>query len=162
MRIIFLAATFIGAAALATAAAARPGSPGLGHGVSPPGVWSGSGGHRGGKGLRTRFGIGSIEIDRGRGRRHGRFGRQKFNPYGGAGLAGPVGEVDPYGNGFFTGGGGEIRLRGGRPYFDYDRSYPYEWASAASERRQWEEEARAAGRAARCTMENGVRVCRGW
>jgi len=161
MRLILLAATFIGAAAIGTAAPARPG--GSGHGWNPPGAFSNGGGHHSAKRGHTRLGIGPIESDRRGGRRHGRFGRAdfNFNPYAGAGIAGPIGAVDPHGNGFFTGGGGQIRLRGGRPYFDYDRTYPYEWSSARG-RPEWDEAPSAAEPPGRCTMENGVRVCRGW
>lgn len=87
--------------------------------------------------------------------------RDDFNPYGGVGIAGPVGEFDPYGNGFFTGGGGQIRLRGGRPHYDYDRGYSYQWASTTA-RRELDKEARVLAPPARCTVENRVRVCRGW
>jgi hypothetical protein len=162
MRIILLAAAVISAAAIGTAATARPGGTGSGHGGGQPGTWSSGGGHHSGKGGHARFGFGAIELDRRHGRHHRRFDRREFHPYGGAGIAGPVGEVDPYGNGFFTGGGGRIRLRGGRPYFDYDRGYPYEWASSADARQEWAEEARTAKPPGRCGIENGVRVCRGW
>lgn len=160
MRIILWLAAGM-AAAIGTAGAARPGGTGSGHGANPPGVWSTGGGHQAARGGHTRFGIGTIRIAPRRGRHHGRSDRRDFHPYGGAGIAGPVGEVDPYGNGFFNRGGGQIRLRGDRPYFDYDRGYPYEWAAAADERQEWNQ-ARTAERPARCTMENGVRVCRGW
>lgn len=83
--------------------------------------------------------------------------------YGAGGVAGPYEAVDPYGTGFFAGAGGEVRLRGGRPSFDYDRAYPYEWASVAGGRSEREVgQARPAVPPGRCTMENGVRVCRGW
>jgi len=166
MRINLWLAAGVGAMAIGSAAAARPGGTGSGHGGSPPGVWSNGGGHHAGKGGRTRFGIGAVEIDRRQGRHHGRFGRSVrdgSDPYGAGGIVGPVGEADPYGKGFFGGGGGEIGLRGGRPYFEYDRTYPYEWASAAGGRRHWVvEEERSSEPRERCMMENGVRVCRGW
>ncbi|HEU0099194.1 MAG TPA: hypothetical protein VFQ67_10510 [Allosphingosinicella sp.] len=162
MRIIFLAAAAIGMAAIGTAAEARPGAAGSGHGSGPAGAWSG--GHRGGQVRHSCFGCSAADGDRRPGRGHGRHGRDSrhgFLLYGGAGIA--VGTADPYGNGFFTGGGGRIRLRGGRPYFDYDRAYPYEWASAAGGRREWAaEEERPTEPRERCTLENGVRVCRGW
>jgi hypothetical protein len=164
MRIILWLAAAAGAAAIATAAPARPGGGGSGHGHGP-GLqvgWSNGGGYHGAKRGHTRFGIGRTE----NGHRHGRFGRSgrdDFNPYGGIGIAGPIGEVDPHGTGFFAAGGGQIRLRGGRPYFEYDRAYPYEFASVAGGRRQGVvEEERASEPRQRCTMENGVRVCRGW
>lgn len=168
MRTISWLAAGAAAIAIATAAPARPGGTGSGHGSLKVG-WSGGGGHyKAGRG-RSHFGIGPIGIDRRHGRHRGGFGRRDFHPYGpygpygAGGIAGPVGEVDPYGNGFFNGGGGRIRLRGGRPYYDYDRAYPYEWASAT--RPPDPDRAEAARRTeapARCTFENGVRVCRGW
>jgi hypothetical protein len=165
MRIILWLAAGV-AVAIGTAAPARPGGMGSGHGSSPPGVWSSGGGHGSGNRVQTRFGIGTIEIDRGHGRRHGRSGRSgrdDFELYGAAGIVGPVGAVDPQGNGFFSGGGGEIGVRGGRPYFEYDRAYPYEWTSAADRREQWvAREERMSEPPPRCTVESGVRVCRGW
>jgi hypothetical protein len=164
MRIISWLAAGVAAATLATAAPARPGGGGSGHGGGPTGGWSNGGGHHAGQGRGTRFGIGAIRVDPGHGRHHRRFGRSgrdDFNLYGGGGIAGPVGEVDPYGNGFFTGGGGQIRLRGGQPHYDYDRSYPYQWASTAA-RPEPDQEATAIQAPARCTVENRVRVCRGW
>jgi hypothetical protein len=164
MRIILWLAAGVAAATLATAAPARPGGNGSGHGGSPAGGWSNGGGHYAGQGRVTRFGIGAIRVDRRRGRHHGRSGRSgrdDSNIYGGGGIAGPVAEVDPYGNGFFTGGGGQIRLRGRQPHFDYDRGYPYQWASPAA-RPELDQEALATQTPARCTVENRVRVCRGW
>ncbi len=161
MRIILWLAAGVAAMAIGSAAAARPGGGGSGHGGGPP-AWSNGGGHHAGQGRVTRLGIGTIRVDLGR--HHGRFGRSgrdDYGPYAGGGIAGPVGEVDPYGNGFFTGGGGQIRLRGDRPYFEYDRAYPYEWGSAARERQERRAEAQATEPTPRCTMENGVRVCRG-
>lgn len=161
MRIYFWLAAGVGAMAIGTAAAARPGGTSSGHGGNPPGTWS-SGGHHGGNYARRGLGPGVSKGDHGR--RHGRFGRHgrdRSNAYGGGGVVGPVVAVDPYGNGFFNGGGGEIRLRGGRPHYDYDRAYPYQWASAAGERLE-EERVRTVERPPRCTFENGVRVCRGW
>lgn len=161
MRIIlWLAAA--GAAAIGTAVAARPAGMSSGQGGGFQIGWSNGGGHRAGKGVHTRFGPGAIRSDRRHGRHHGRSDRQVFQPYRTVGIDGPVGAADPFGNGFFTGGGGRISLRGGRPYYDYDRGYPYEWTPAAGGRLEWEEETRTTGHPARCTMENGVRVCRGW
>jgi hypothetical protein len=160
MRIIFWLAAGLAATAIGPAAEARPG--GATPGGSAP-SWSYGGGHHAGKGGHTGFGIGWGKADRRPGRHHGRFGRHRFHPFAGAGIAGPVGEVDPYGNGFFNRGGGQIELRGGRPYYDYDRAYPYEWASTARTQEPESAEAeRSASSPARCTFENGVRVCRGW
>jgi hypothetical protein len=165
MRLIYWLAAGIGAVAIATAAPARPGGGSPGHGKGFQG-WSNGGGLPGGKGGHARPGTGWSNggVDHRRHhRRHGRF-RQDYHVYGGAGIVGPVGEIGRYGNGYFTGGGGEIRLKGGRPHFDYDRAYPYEFASVAGGRRDREEEEamRPAERPGRCTFENGVRVCRGW
>jgi hypothetical protein len=165
MRIILLAAAVIGAAALGSAASARPGGPAPGQGGGQPGSWSSGDGHHGGKGVRTGFGSDAAKGDGGHGRRHGRFGRSgrdNFRPYGAAGISGPIEAADPYGNGFFNGEGGRIRLRGGRPHFDYDRGYPYEWASSDARSDRQDEAARPVERPARCNFENGVRVCRGW
>jgi hypothetical protein len=99
---------------------------------------------------------------------HGGHDRGRWNKdyavgYGAGGFGGPYEAVDPYGTGFFAGAGGAVRLRGGRPRFDYDRTYPYEWASVAGGRREREAEpSRFAAPPGRCSMENGVRVCRGW
>jgi hypothetical protein len=164
MRIILCLAAGLGAAAIATAAAAKPGASGT-HGGGPRPGWSGGGGDHAGGGLYFRHAPSGIKGYGGQGRRHGRFGRNRYNPYGGFGIAGPVGAVDPWGNGYFNGGGGEVRMSGGRPHYDYDRSYPYEWSSAGGGRQDWEEEGeemRATERPARCTFENSVRVCRGW
>ncbi len=167
MRIILGLAAGMAAMAIASPAAARPGGGFNGPGGGLQTGWSNGGGHQGAKGVRTRFGIGRIEIDPRPGhhhRRHGRSGRHGLDGYGGLGIAGGIGAVDPYGGGFFTGGGGRIRLRGGQPYYDYDRSYPYEGAPAA-EARVGPDESKAdrfAEPRPRCTMENAVRVCRGW
>lgn len=159
MRIILLAAAAAGAAALATAAEARPGGSGRPGGAAPAGFTNAPGT---GSGDRLRAGFRFGGIDRGH-RRSGRQGRHDFVPYGGAGIAGPFEALGPWGTGFFARRGGRVVLRGGHPHFDYDRSYPYEWGPAAGARDAWEGEARAAERPApRCTMENGVRVCRGW
>jgi hypothetical protein len=160
MRIILWLASGVCAMAIGSAAAARPGASAPGGG--PP-SWSGGGWHRAGKGGHTGVGNGSMKIDRRPGRHHGRGGRRHFHPFLGVGIAGPVGEVHPYGNGFFSGGGGQIQVRGGGPYYDYDRAYPYEWASTARARERDPAEAERPTQApARCTFENRVRVCRGW
>ena len=167
MRIIWLLTAAAGAAAIATAAPARPG--GGGHGPGLKVGWSNGGGQHSGKGARTRFGIGRIEIDRRDRHRHrhhrwGRSGRDDFVPYlGGVGIGVAAAELDPWGDGYFSGQGGGISLRGGQPHFDYDRSYPFEWASAARLREPVRAEAADRKEAPpRCTFENGVRVCRGW
>jgi hypothetical protein len=174
MRIILGLAAALGAAAIGEAATAQSapafsgGGVGAGPGAGAQGGWSSAegrpapGGHRH---LRQGWSYGP---DRRRGRhhdrpgRHARHGFQAYGAYGGAGIAGPVGEVDPHGNGFFAGGGGDIRVRGGRPHYDYDRSYPYEWASATGRRPQSDEEESAPPPPPRCTFESGVRVCRSW
>ena len=93
-------------------------------------------------------------------RRHRGFGGPAFNPWGG--IDGPFEAVDPHGNGFFAGAGGRIRSQGGRPYYDYDRAYPYEWASAAAGGSlEWQVEEIVGASAERCTTEKSVRVCRG-
>jgi hypothetical protein len=164
MRIIMGLAAGMAAIAIGPAAAAPGGGPGPGQGAVP--TWSYGPGRHIGKPGPAPSGIAWIGTDRRHGRDRGpkvRHGRHLFHPYGGFGTAGLAGAVDPYGAGFFTGGGGRIRLRGGQPYFDYDRSYPYEWAPAA--RAQESDRAEEAHREAprpRCTFENGVRVCRGW
>jgi hypothetical protein len=162
MRIILGLAAGMAAIAIGTAAAARPGAAGPGQSSAP--TWSYGSGRPAAKPGPAPSGVAWIGTDRRRDRRHGRFGGRHFHPYAAAGIAGPVGAVHPYGSGFFGGGGGQIRLRGGQPYFDYDRAYPYEWAPAAGSRLGPDE--LKAGRSAeprpRCTLENSVRVCRGW
>lgn len=152
---IFLLLAAAGAAAIATSAPARPaGKPG--HGAAAPGAWAPDGRH----GARSGW-QGRVE----RGRRHGRSGRPgRGGPYyyDGFGIGGPGAIVAPWGNGFFAGGGGEVWMKGDRPHYDYDRAYPYEFASRAGERPDWEEEARPPEPRPRCTLEHGVRVCRGW
>jgi hypothetical protein len=175
MRNILGLAAALGAAAIGESAAAQSapafsgggGGAGAGPSAGAQGGWSSAegrsapGGHRH---LRQGWSYGP---DRRRGRHHDRPERHGFHPYGAygaAGIPGPVEEADPHGNGFFAGGGGGgIRLRGGRPYYDYDRAYPYEWASAVGRRQaRAEERPRAAEPRPRCTIENSVRVCRGW
>ena len=94
--------------------------------------------------------------------RLGRFGRGDafVVAYGGVGSVEEFEAVEPHGNGFFAGGGGQVTLNGGRPYYDYDRSYPYEWASAARGGAHWVVDG-AINEPERCTSERGVRVCRG-
>ncbi len=53
-------------------------------------------------------------------------------------------------------------MKDGRPVYGYDRSYPYEWAPAARGRPDWEAAESQAEPPPRCTVEQGVRVCRGW
>ncbi len=165
MRIILGLAA--GMAAIGTAATAAPGGggPGPGQGAGPS--WSYGPGRHVGKPAPAPPGVVAwVGTDRRHGRGHGprgRHGRHLFHPYGGFATSGPVGAVGPYGGGYFAGGGGQIELRGGQPYFDYDRAYPYEWASAARAREpDRPEEARRPEPRPRCTFENGVRVCRGW
>jgi len=162
MRIIFWLEAGVGLAAMGTAAAARPAGAFNGQSGGLQVGGSKSGGHHAGRGGHTRLGPGMIGNDRRHGRHHGRSGRQDFRSYAAGGIAGPIGAVDPWGNGFFSGGGGQIRVRGGRPQYDYDRAYPYEWASGAGGRQASAEEDRATEFRSRCTFENGVRVCRGW
>lgn len=163
MRILLLLTAAAGAAATATPAPARPG----GHFTGSPGAWAASaGGHRAVAGwqARSRSGLGQGR-DRRDGRPGGRFGRSGREGllfYDGYGIAGPTGLVAPWGNGFFAAGGGEVRLSGDRPHYDYDRSYPYEWAPASGGQPDVEDAARPAEPRPRCTIEHGVRVCRGW
>jgi hypothetical protein len=161
MRIILLSLAAIGVAAAGGAAAARPGSlamaprGGAHAATGAPGGGFISRGHQG-------FGRGTA-----RGRRHGRFGRGggRFGyPFGYFGLGGYGPAVDPHGNGFFAGGGGEIVMAGGRPVYDYDRSYPYEWSAPGGAHASAAERRGRDGRTSaviRCTVEHGVRVCRG-
>lgn len=166
MRIILLLAAAAGAAAIATAAAAQPAARSAGHGAGTPGAWAPTRGHRAGTGWQgsSRPGM-SRGHDRRHGRHRGRFGGSEGHGLffdGGFGIAGWYGAGGPYGDGFFADGGGEVRMRGGRPYYDYDRSYPYEWAPGAGGRPEQAEGTRSAGPPARCALESGVRVCRGW
>lgn len=162
MRIVLFLLTATAAAA-SGAALAQSGTMAAGHSGrthASTASWKPSPAFAGGHDFRR-----GPDRDRGRHdrRRHGRFGRgaDRFvAPIGGIGHIDEFEAIDPHGNGFFAGGGGEVRLRGGRPYYDYDRSYPYEWASAAAGGDlRWE----AAGPldVERCTTEHGVRVCRG-
>jgi hypothetical protein len=155
MRIVLL----LLAASLGTAApAARPASGSMAGSPSPHGAWNGGGWKRVWRNGPRPGG----DHGPGRDRWRGHQGRDEpvFYPYSAGGLDAPVEAVDPHGNGFFAGGGGEVRIEGGRPHYDYDRSYPYEWAPAGGAgRARGGEQARPAQ--AYCTMENGVRVCRG-
>jgi len=103
--------------------------------------------------------------DRWRHRRHPRHdghGDDFLFPWGAGGIAGPFEAVDPHGTGFFAAGGGRVRVAGGRPHYDYNRAYPYEWASKAVGSRVWiAEDEVAEPLAAACEVESGVRVCRG-
>jgi hypothetical protein len=158
MRIFLLLAAAAGMAAVAAAAPARPaGSPGS-PGVGGPGAWDPGGGHGARSGWRGRSrpaaGRGRDRRDRRHGGRHGPYFLDGFA------IVWPGAQVAPYGNGFFADGGGGVRIRGGRPHYDYDRSYPYEWASPAAGRPDRDEERQAAP-PPRCTFENSVRVCRG-
>jgi hypothetical protein len=163
MRIILFPATVLGATAMAAAAAAQPAP--NGHVKYPAGVttaaeagqvyggrphWRpGPGMHRGrgrdGHGPGLGGGVGFPYL---------------FAPYG---IEGDYEAVDPHGTGFFAGAGGRVRLSGGRPYYDYDRAYPYEWASAAGGGRPGAggEPVGWSVAATRCAVEKGVRVCRG-
>ena len=161
MRIILWLAAASGAAALGGAALAQS-SVGSFAGGSAKGGWS-RGGHGPGFGAHRPFRPGLGRGDDRRGRHHRRFDRDDralFHGFG-AGIAFPYEDVEPHGNGFFAGGGGEVRLSGGRPYYDYDRAYPYEWASAAAGDFDRAGEAAASRPPAPCRLENGVRVCRG-
>ncbi|MEA3008552.1 MAG: hypothetical protein QOJ91_244 [Sphingomonadales bacterium] len=156
MRIVLL---LLGACFSTAAAAARPATGSM---VSNPGS---NGALRGG-GLTKVWSHqpwrgGGHEPRRGRWRRHqGGEAPAIVYPYAAGGLGWPVEAADPHGNGFFAGGGGEVRMEGGRPHYDYDRSYPYEWAPSGGAARSRSAEP-ARNSQAYCTMENGVRVCRG-
>ena len=151
MRITFLTLAALGAAAVGGAALAQPASTTAGHrpGMhAPPAA---------GDFLRSPRGFGR-GMHRGSRGHHGRSGRDRLPSFY-LGLGG-YGEPAPaHGDGFFA-GGGEVRMEGGRPVYDYDRSYPYEWASAAAPASD-----RAGGERyemePRCAVESGVRVCRG-
>ncbi|HEX8239169.1 MAG TPA: hypothetical protein VF574_05445 [Allosphingosinicella sp.] len=157
MRIIFWLAAAVGAAAIGTAAQAQSGAGFARQGVGPAASSATGGGHLSGPG-------GFLVVRPGRGHdRPGRFGRRGRYPlytYGGFGIGGSMETANPYGSGYFA-DGGRVRLRDGQPRYDYDRTYPYEWASAATGDDPWQEEAVPAPEPARCTLEKGVRVCRG-
>lgn len=162
MRTILWLAMAVGAVAVAGTSAAQSASPTNGHRGGPQGMAPAKSGHQFLGGVR-RFkpGIGA-ESGRRHGRHHRRFGRggESFAyPFGAGGIAGPFEAVDPHGAGFF--GGGEVRSRGGRPYYDYDRAYPYQWASAAAGGFDRAGEEPASRSPVHCRLESGVRVCRG-
>jgi hypothetical protein len=151
MRIILLSLAAIGAASVGGAAFAQTTSMTTAH---RPGMHAPRAGGTGDF-FRSHRGFGR-GMHRGPRRRHGGSGRGSLPPFY-LGLGG-YGEPAPsHGDGFFA-GGGEVRMDGTRPVYDYDRSYPYEWDSAAA--RAWgsgEPEAAPT----RCTPELGVQVCRG-
>jgi hypothetical protein len=149
-----------GAAAAAEIARGSMVRSGSAHGAFKPGGF----GH-GFKGVRPH----RPHPGRGHGR-HDRRGRHRGHdwssdsgalyPYGG-GVAYPFETVDPHGSGFFAGGGGAVRVRGGRPHYDYDRSYPYEWAPAGRDGTLWTVGESELPAPLNCALERGVRVCRG-
>lgn len=104
---------------------------------------------------------------RGRHDRHDRWGHHGMPdtaflyPYGAGFVDGAYEAVDPHGSGFFAGGGGAVRVQGGRPYYDYDRSYPYEWAPAGRPSVGWTVDESDLKAPPQCSVERGVRVCRG-
>lgn len=154
MRIIWLSLAAIGAAAIA--------------GTAPAQTTSMRTGHRGGMHAPPAAGTGDFfrshrGFDRGHHRgphRHrGRSGRNRLPPFY-FGLGGYGEPAVPYGEGFFA-GGGEVRMEGSRPVYDYDRAYPYEWDSAAAPAWEPAEDLAYAPARPRCAVEHGVRVCRG-
>ncbi|HEX6374488.1 MAG TPA: hypothetical protein VFZ91_02085 [Allosphingosinicella sp.] len=159
MRIIWLLATGAGAAAIGAAAPAQSAVASFGHHGPRPGM--GAPGGTGPAFDRLRHFRPGMGTDRRHGRHHRRFGRGGGGfvfPFGG-GIAGPFAAIGRYGAGFFS--GGEVRLHGGRAYYDYDRAYPYEWPSAAAggfDRAGGAAESRPT---VRCRLEHEVRVCRG-
>ena len=146
------------AAEIARGSMARMGGP---HGAGKPGgfgqgakPWRPNRPHPGrGHGRHDRH-------DRWRGH-HGMPDPGFLYPYGAGFVDAPYEPVDPHGNGFFAGGGGAVRVQGGRPYYDYDRSYPYEWAPAGRPSVGWTVDDSDLQTAPRCGLERGVRVCRG-
>lgn len=154
MRIIFLSLAAIGAVATGGAALAQTTSMTTGHrpGMHAPGA--------GGTGdfFRSHRGFGR-DRHRGPRRRHGRSGRGTAPPlyFGVGGYGEPAASG---GDGFFA-GGGEVRMEGRRPVYDYDRSYPYEWPSAAASDGASAGDRPYGREAMHCTLELSVRVCRG-
>lgn len=153
MRIIILSLAALGAVSVGGAALAQTTSMTTGHrhGMhAPPAGGTGDffRSHRG-------FGRG---MHRGPRRRHGRSRPGTLPPlyFGLGGYGEPAPSQD---DGFFA-GRGEVRMDGGRPVYDYDRSYPYQRESAAAPSPEWGEPQAAA--AVHCAMERGVRVCRSW
>jgi hypothetical protein len=114
--------------------------------------------------------------------RHGvqRGGFGRIGRIGGRGFAGGIGVIGYGGNlivdpdlyegddGFFA-GSADVRRRGGRAAYDYDRAYPYDWyrdspSSRPADRRDVERGAlRHSGpNEVHCSVERAaVRVCRG-
>jgi hypothetical protein len=163
MRItLLLLAAGVSVAASGAAAAAEIARGSMVRSGSPHGTWKPGGFGHGFKGMRPHgphHGAGHDRRDRHRGH-HRSADANILYPYGG-GIAYSYEAVDPHGGGFFAGGGGEVRVRGGRPYYDYDRSYPYEWAPAARGGYVWTVEEGELEAPPQCGLERGVRVCRG-
>jgi hypothetical protein len=152
MRIVLILAAAAGAAAMNAPAAAQSGAM-----IPQARAGGGHGAFFGGRPGRDR----DDRFRRHRFRHHDRFdrGAQPFlYPFG---WAEDFEDVDPHGAGFFSGGGGAIRMEGGRPHYDYDRGYPYEWASAADRSRGAIRAQDGGGSIGSCRLERGVRVCRG-
>jgi hypothetical protein len=153
MRIFLLSLAAIGAATIAGAAPAQTTSMTTGHrgGIHAPPAGGTGDFFRSQRGFRRG-------LHGGPHRHRGRSGRDRLPPFY-FGLGGYGEPTERSGDGYF-GGGGEVRMEGARPVYDYDRSYPYEWDSAAAPAWGWaEDEAGAAP--PRCAFERGVRVCRG-
>jgi hypothetical protein len=165
MRIILWLAAGLSVATSGGAAAAERAVGSMVRGGSPHGAWKPGGFGHGWKIMRPdrpRPGRGHGHHD-GRDRHRGHDWRADPNilhSYGG-GIAYSYEAVDPHGGGFFARGGGEVRVQGGRPHYDYDRSYPYEWASRAGGRESWANVERGGPSLVHCGRERGVRVCRG-
>lgn len=166
MRIILFLAAAAGAAAMSAPALAQSAATTAGHrGPSYPAASMRAGGHSDWH-PHPRFPGGRFRgpgrpHDRDRWRHHRRFGRDSGEFVYPFGFAGGFDMVDPHGNGFFAGAGGEIRMSGGRPHYNYDRSYPYEWASAAAGPAGWGGAEDGRRPIMLCGIEQGVRVCRG-
>jgi hypothetical protein len=156
MRIIFFLAAAAGAAAASGPAPAQTSSMGPRSGHPHASAANGSAGWILRSNPDFRRGRPGCDHDR----RHDRFGRGGEGLLYSYGFDGAPDRVDPHGNGFFAGGGGGVVMRAGRPLYDYDRSYPYEWAPSAA--------GPGAGIASEgedrsepfCSLERGVRVCR--
>ena len=161
MRITLFLTAALGAAAIGGAAVAQSATTNSGQGENRHRVSHGvSGGLV--RGDRVRGDVRGTAPHRGRhhDRRHDRHSPGLACAYGGIGYAEEFVRVDPYGTGFFAGGGGEVRMRGGRPVYDYDRSYPYQWNSGPAESAEVRGGESSSARL-RCTLDRGVRVCRG-
>jgi hypothetical protein len=160
MRRILVTLAAISVAAAGAAAVQAAPQKGAHRGGPPPGTSAPTGdfmsvNHR-------NFGRGT---GRGDGRHHGRARRGEGGDRLGYRLgyveAIPYGaELDSHGSGFFAGRGGTIRIRNGRPVYEYDRAYPYEWGRPTAAPATVWAAARRDDRAARCSIEQGVRVCR--